>query len=85
MTRPHKSFPMPDEIIIDGRHGKAINIPLQYLGYDSPLDVPPSLLKRILAKRKELGVVIADDFPDGYEEGTGEAHRMPIDYWKEDE
>jgi len=57
-------FQSPDTIITDAESGYAVNVPAIFQGYPQWWVNEAATYARILAKRKELGIVI-DDFPMG--------------------
>lgn len=54
-------FPVPDEVQIDAESGYAINLPLGPQDYPGWQQDRPEVVRRIIALRKELGVVVEDD------------------------
>lgn len=55
-------FDIPDEVIIDKATGYAVNIPLGYQGYPGWQHDFPDVVARIYEARKELQILIVDDF-----------------------
>ena len=55
-------FDIPDEVIIDQASGYAVNVPLGYQGYPGWQHDYPDVIAHIYAARKELQILIVDDF-----------------------